>query len=137
MQRLIVIAGWGQLGLAAASLAIPKALKWREDMATVRTLTRRVFWTYAAYIWMTHICFGCLSVLRPEVLLDGTLLGGLVAAFMTLWWGARLVIQFLVFDRSARPEGTKFLLGELGLVVLFCFNTVVYGFAAFRNLKGM
>ena len=54
---LVVAAGVGQLVLVAASLAIPRALRWPEDLAKLRPLTRQVFWTYAGYIWATNLAF--------------------------------------------------------------------------------
>src|SRR5436853_283494 len=69
---LIIAAGLGQLLLAAGSLAIPRVLKWSEQLRSVRPLTRQVFWTYAGYIWTTNVCFGLMSVTMPGELLAGT-----------------------------------------------------------------
>jgi len=44
MEAMIVLCGAGQLALAAASLAIPRALPWREELLRVSPLTRSVFW---------------------------------------------------------------------------------------------
>jgi len=52
--NLIVAAGLGQLAIVLASIAIPRALHWREDLAALRPLTRQVFWTYAGYISTTN-----------------------------------------------------------------------------------
>jgi len=46
----VFVAGVGQLALIVASLAIPRVLRWREETAKLRPLTRQVFWTYAIYI---------------------------------------------------------------------------------------
>ena len=58
IESAVIAAGAGQLLLAAGSLAIPRVLRWREDVARLRPLTRQVFWTYAWYIWTTNVCFG-------------------------------------------------------------------------------
>src|SRR5262245_13280683 len=112
MRTLVVLAGLGQLALAAASLAIPRVLGWREETAQLRPLTRQVFWTYAAYIWVTNLSFGLLSALAPVWLLDGSPLAGAVAGFIALYWGARAVIQFAYFDRGGLPGGPAFRLAE-------------------------
>ena len=103
LKTLIIVAGVGQLLLAAGSRAIPRVLKWREELANVRPLTRQVFWTYAGYIWTTNVCFGLVSVLMPGELLAGTPLGAAVCGFITLYWLARVVIQFVYFDLRDAP----------------------------------
>jgi len=130
-------AGLGQIALVLASPAIPRVLHWREEMAKVGPLTRQIFWTYAGYIWITNLCFGLLSALAPDLLLDRSPLAGAVSSFMAVYWGARLVIQFAVLDRSNAPAVWVCRLAEAGLVSLFVFLTLVYCSAAAFNLKGI
>jgi hypothetical protein len=129
---LVVAAGVGQLVLVAASLAIPRVLRWSEDLARLRPLTRQIFWTYAGYIWATNLAFGLVSTFAPGWLLDRTPLAGAVCGFIATYWGARLVIQFAYFDRSDAPKGPLFAVGEAVLVGLFVLLTVVYGSLALR-----
>jgi hypothetical protein len=130
MRILLVLAGLGQLALAVGSLWIPRLLGWREETARLRPLTRQVFWTYAGYIWANHVCFGLLSALAPGALLDGTPLARCVTGFISAYWGARLLIQFLVFRRAGLPAGTFYRLGEAALVTLFVALTTLYGWIA-------
>ena len=124
---LLILAGVGQLVLAAGSATIPVVLRWREDTAKLRPLTRQVFWTYAGYIWTTNVAFGLLSVAAPHLLLDGSALARIVAGYITLYWAARVVIQFTYFDRTDAPPGRLTQLGEIALVGLFIYLTLVYG----------
>lgn len=130
MRALVVLAGLGQLALALASLAIPRVLRWREDTAQLRPLTRQVFWTYAAYIWCTNVAFGVLSTLAPERLLDRSPLARMVAGFIALYWGARVFVQFFWFDRSDAPPGAHVKLAEVAMVALFVALTALYGWIA-------
>ena len=128
---IVRLAGIGQLLLVAASPAIPRVLGWREEVARgVRPLTRQVFWTWAAYVWLTHMAFGLLSTFGAHLLVDRSPLSGIVAAFIATWWGARLVIQFTYFDRSATGQCALFKLAEVGLVSLFTSLAAVYGTVA-------
>lgn len=127
---LLMVAGIGQLALALGSLALPRILRWRQDTSKLRPLTRQVFWTYAAYIWATNVCFGLLSLLAPEWLLDSSPLAGALACYMSVYWGARLVVQLCYFDRSEAPPGEIYRLAELLLVALFVFLTALYGYTA-------
>src|SRR5437899_1148525 len=101
---LVRFAGAGQLVLIVASLAIPRVLRWREETAKLRPLTRQVFWTYAIYIWATNLSFGLVSTFAPHWLLDGSGLAGAVTGFITAYWAGRLLIQFTYFDRSDAPS---------------------------------
>ena len=126
-RTLVTLAGLGQLALAAASLAIPRTLGWRAETARLRPLTRQVFWTYAAYIWGTNVSFGLLSALRPAWLCDGAPLARAVAAFIALYWGARVGVQFFYYDRAAAPPGRLYKLAEAAMVALFAALALVYG----------
>jgi hypothetical protein len=130
VETLVRLAGIGQLLLVIASPAIPRVLGWRQEVSGLRPLTRQVFWTWAAYVWLTHLCFGLLSTFGAALLVDGTPLAGLVSSFIAAWWSARLVIQFTYFDRSAAPPGRIYKVGEAALVLLFVVLGSVYTLAA-------
>ena len=132
----ILFAGIGQLAIVIGSLAIPRVLRWSDDVAKLRPLTRQVFWTYAGYIWATNLCFGLISTLAPEWLIDGSPLAAAVSGFIALYWGARVVIQFNYFDRSDAPAGFIFRVAEFVLISLFVFFTATYGCAATVNILG-
>lgn len=124
---LLRAAGVGQLALVAVSPAIPYVLRWREDTGKLRPLTRQVFWTYAGYILGAHFCFGLLSAVAPAWLLERSSLAGCVAAFITAWWGVRLILQFTYLDRSDAPTGVWIRLAEIALVGLWIGLIAVYG----------
>ena len=132
---LLLLAGVGQIGLAIGSLWIPKALRWPAQLKNVEPLTRQVFWTYAAYILVSHLCFGVLAIFGRHWLVDGSPLAACVCAFIAVWWLARIVLQFTAFDRSAAPEGTFYKLAEAVLVAAFVFFGGVHSFAAWLNLQ--
>ena len=136
LERLIVAAGLGQFALVAASLAIPRILHWREQAALLRPLTRQIFTTYACYIVGTNLSFALISVLAPGWLLEGSGLGASVTGFMALYWGARVAVQFLYYDRRDAPAGAFFQFAEGALVLLFLFLTVTYGLSMAHNLSG-
>lgn len=133
--QLVQLAGLGQAVLCGASLAIPRVLGWREDVAKLRPLTREVFWTYAGYILATNLAFALISLFAPLSLLDGSPLAASVTGFITAYWGARLVVQLAAFRRVAIPQGVHVQLAFWGLTVLFAGLTSVYGLAFAFNLR--
>ena len=133
LEIFLMLAGIGQLVLGMASLAIPGQLGWRKQLEAVRPLTRQVFWTYALYILGTNMALGAVSLLGAGELLSGGLLAKAVCGFATAWWGGRVLIQFVYFDRSDAPQGLRFVLAEIALVTLFVFLTGTYAAALYRN----
>lgn len=130
MDTLLIAAGLGQLGLALASLFLPRILRWRETLAALPPLTRRIFWVYAGYILATNVCLGSLSALAPHLLLARTALARLVAAYAGAYWGARLLIQFVWF-RGAAPKGAFYLVVDWAVTALFALCAAVYLVLAF------
>ncbi len=131
------LAGAGQLSLAAGSLAIPRILRWPEDTARLRPLTRQMFWVYAGYILAFHIAFGLLSALAPHWLLDGSPLAGAVAGFIAVYWGVRLTLQFTALDRHDAPDCRLIRIAEVALVSLFVGLTATYAAVAWRTWAGV
>jgi hypothetical protein len=130
MATLLLIIGVEQLLLVAGSLFLPRLLRWPEQMARLEPLTRRIFWVYAAYIVGTNVCLGTVSAVAPQLLLDRTPLARLVAGYGCLYWGARLLIQFVWF-RAAAPKGLGFALADAAVTLGFVACTAVYGAIAF------
>lgn len=129
----MIIAGIGQLTLALGSLWIPGLLGWRQETKRLEPLTRAVFWTYASYIWAAHVCFALVSILKPDLLLDGSSLARLVTGFISAWWGVRLVLQWPF--RKLGPKGLKYQLGEAALTITFFSCFIFYAAVALRGLS--
>jgi len=133
MNEFIVIAGIGQILLAAASCALPRMLGWRSQTASLDPLTRQVFWIHAGYIVMTNFCLGFVSSSAPSWLLDGTPLARAVCGYASVYWGARLILQ-LCFVRKNTPPGLAFRFADMAVTVLFLYLSSVYAFAALGSL---
>ena len=125
----LLLAGLAQLAIAASSVFIPRLLGWRQETALLRPLTRQVFWTYASYILGIHVAFAALTLLAPRSLTDGSTLARAVCAFIAVYWGTRLVLQFAVYDRSVavRP---LFRVAEVVYVSAFAYLAIVYSAVA-------
>ncbi|WP_221226833.1 hypothetical protein [Paenibacillus baekrokdamisoli] len=135
--KLILLAGYMQLGVVIGSFAVPFLLNWRSELAAIRKLTRQVFWTYAAYVLGTNLFFAILSISLTSSLTDGSELATAMCSFIALYWAARLGIQFFYFDKKGLPSGGIYQIGEWLLVVCFLFFTIVYSGAAYVNGWGM
>jgi hypothetical protein len=131
---LIFLAGIGQMTLAVCSITIPKMLGWKEELQKVNPMVRHIFWTYAGYILITNFSFGLLSFMAPEILVAKTPLSAVVTGYIAAYWLSRITIQFAGFERKNFPKGTMYKLGEILLVSLFAYLTIVYCYAFYFNL---
>jgi hypothetical protein len=92
-----------------------------------------MFWTYAGYILVINLCFGLISIIGFDELLNQSFLAISITFFISIYWLSRVLIQFFYFDRSQAPKGWFFTLGEVGLVLLFVVFTIVYSTAFLFN----
>jgi hypothetical protein len=135
IQQLTYLCGWAQVALVIGSLAIPKILNWKQELAKVQPLIKQMFWTYAAYILVINLYFGLLSILDYNDISNGSQLSMLITGFIAIYWISRILIQFLYFDRTNFPTGRWNRLGEVVLVMLFVLLSAVYSWATFINYK--
>ena len=126
IDTLVLTAGLVQLGIALSSLALPRMLGWREQIARLEPLTAHVFWTYAAYIFCTNLFFAGISIFATDLLTEGTPLARIVCGFITAYWGARVLIQLFAYSGS-KPSGWFYKLADVGFLLAFAFLTAVYG----------
>lgn len=125
--HLLQFAGVLHFAILFASALTPKALDWKGALAPLPPLLRRMFWVYGVFIVLTIIGFGTLTLIHAEAFAAGEPLARGLAAFIALFWTARLVVQFFVFD--ARPYLTHPLLtiGYHALTVAFVILVAIYG----------
>ena len=130
LELLLVLAGVAHLCITSAGVVMTFVLDWRKNLAPLCGLTRHVIWTHAAFVLMTIIGFGAVSLLLPASLASGAPLARGVCAFIALFWGIRLIVQFFLFDARPFLTNVALKLGYHGLTVVFIYFTLAYGLAA-------
>jgi hypothetical protein len=130
MEKLIVVAGVLHLAIAVSSLAIPRALNWREKLRGLDPFMRHLFWVYAGFVWGVNVMFGLIAVAHAHTLVSGQPLARWMCGFVALYWLARLAVQWLVFD--VRTVATRWweMAGYHALTAAFIFFVVVFGCSA-------
>lgn len=130
LRPLIFVGGMLHFAILLASAAVPRVLDWRKSLAKLDVLSRQLVWVHGVFIVLVIVGFGALSVLFPGELSDGSALGRAVCAFIALFWAARLVVQFCVFDAAPRLSTPLLRAGYHGLTAVFLYHAVVYSLAA-------
>ena len=131
LELFVFIGGFLHFGILLASAMVPKVLDWKASLDKLDGLSRQLVWVHGAFIVIVILGFGLLSVLFADDLVTGSPLARGVCLFIALFWAARLIVQFFVFD--AKPYlMTAFLkAGYHGLTVVFVYHAIVYSLAAF------
>ena len=129
-EYLILIGGVLHFLTLIASAMVPKTLDWKGELAKLIPFLRTLFWVYGAFIVLTIIAFGLLSVLHFRELAAGDSLARSVCAFIAIFWGVRLVVALFFFDASEFLTTWYFKVGYHLLTVTFIYQTVAYGYCA-------
>ncbi len=132
LHHLLILAGVGHFGIVIASLLVPFALDWKKNLAPLPPLIRSMMWVYGIFIVLATIAFGTLTLLHAREMAAGEPVARSLAAVISIYWGARLLVQWFVFDTREFLTTIWHKLGDHTLTASFIYLTAVYGWAAFR-----
>ena len=130
MKLLLQLAAAVQLLILIASALTPRVLDWRKNLAVLHPFLRKLFWVYGVFIVMVIIAFATLTFRHADAMGAHEPVARSLCLFIAIFWGARLFVQFAIFD--ARPFLTNWIYktGYHALTIIFAFLTFVYGKAA-------
>ena len=146
MKLLLQFAAVLQLLILIASASTPRVLDWRTNIAAFDPFLRKLFWVYGAFIVMVIIAFATLTFLHADAMAAHEPVARSLCVFIAIFWGARLIVQFVVFDTNSvvatalyRRAGASterggyiplLRLGYQLLTIIFALLVFVYGKAA-------
>ena len=130
MKLLLQLAAAVQLLILIASASTPRVLDWRKNLAVLHPFLRKLFWVYGVFVVMVIIAFAVLTFRHADAMAAREPVARSLCLFIAIFWGARLLVQFAIFD--ARPFLTNWFYknGFHALTIIFAFLTFVYGKAA-------
>ena len=130
MKLLLQVAAAVQLFILIASASTPRVLDWRKNLAVLHPFLRKLFWVYGVFVVMVIIAFAVLTFRHADAMAAREPVARSLCLFIAIFWGARLLVQFAIFD--ARPFLTNWFYktGFHALTIIFAFLTFVYGKAA-------
>lgn len=130
MKLLLQLAAAVQLLILIASASTPRVLDWRKNLAVLHPFLRKLFWVYGVFVVMVIIAFAVLTFRHADAMAAREPVARSLCLFIAIFWGARLLVQFAIFD--ARPFLTNWFYktGYHALTIIFAFLTFVYGKAA-------
>jgi hypothetical protein len=118
------------LSILIASALVPQVLEWRTQLRKLPPLLRQLVWVHGGFVVLTIVGLGMLSLLNAKELASGTILARSVCGFISLFWGARLVLQWFCFTPGEYLRRLPLQLGYHLLTVVFASLTAIYACAA-------
>jgi hypothetical protein len=130
LKLILQLGGLMHFAILSASASVPRVFDWRKNLAGLPPFLRRLFWVYGAFIVLVIVAFGTLTLRHAGAMAAGEPVARSLAAFIAIFWLARLLVQWFVFD--PRPFLTSPLLaaGYHALTLAFLYLAVAYGWAA-------
>lgn len=130
MTQLVSVGLWlaalGHFILPIVSIQIPARLGWREELPKMEIRNRKLYLVATAYIVITYLGFGVLTVVLHDEMLRGDRSALALSVFIGIFWLVRVIVDFTWFGPSMYPKGRRFLIGHFVLTGLFICLTGTY-----------
>ncbi len=120
------LTGVGHVCVLGASLQVPYRLGWKHDLAKLTPFNRKLMWTYGAFIVLTIVAFGSLTLVLHDEMLRGDRAALGLAAFIGTFWLTRILIDALYLSHSDWPPGRAFAVAHALLTGLFVALATTY-----------
>lgn len=130
VQRLFDVDLWligaAHFVILFASFQVPYRLDWKRDLQQLVPFNRKLLWVQGGFTVLTIIAFGTLTLILHTELLRGDRAALGLAAFIGLYWTARILVDAIYFSHSDWPKGRVFVVGHALLTLLFSFLATSY-----------
>jgi hypothetical protein len=120
------LAGAGHFVILFASFQVPIRLDWRGDLAQLKPFNRKLLWVQGGFTVLTILAFGTLTLVLHSELLQGDRAAMALAAFIGIYWTARILVDALYFSHHDWPQGRLFVVGHVLLTSLFAALASTY-----------
>jgi hypothetical protein len=121
--KMVIISVWIFL---TAKLQSFRFAAGRENASLIPSLVKWCLLTPT----LDLVAFDIISLAFSKELASGQPLSRGVCAFISIFWGIRLLIQCFVFDAKPYLRTLVLKIGYHALTVVFAWHTLVYAFAA-------
>jgi len=132
LKSVLILAGIGHFGILIASALTPFVLDWKSVLKPLPPMVRHLFWVYGFFIVLTIIGLGTLTLLNVQAMAEGEPVARSLAAFIGIFWTARLAVQLFLFDAKPYLTNRWLKLGYHSLTGVFLFFSITYFTAAFN-----
>lgn len=121
------VVGVMQLLVLMASFQVPGRLNWKDDLPKLSSFNRKLMWTNGAFIVLTIVSFGVLTLTLHSAFMRGESAALGLAIFITIFWTMRILADCVFYKHEDWPKGPQFVIGHALLDSLFAFLVLGYG----------
>jgi hypothetical protein len=109
----------------AMALVEVSMLEWKKDLQRLQPINRRIVKVIGLAIILTVLGLGVVVMTAPGELIGGSTLGASLAAFLSVFWSYRLLVEVLVYPK-VWPRTASGRIFHYALSVLFAFLAGTY-----------
>jgi hypothetical protein len=128
IENALRLAGAMLTGLVVANFVAAKRWDYTGNLAGTAVIVRQVFHVHCAYIIAIIGSLAVLCLGWPRLLLEDGM-GRVLAAFFSLFWISRVVVQLTYYDKGMRRDDRAWDLFFLGV---FLTLALIFGLAAIQ-----
>ena len=125
-ESLLKLAAVLHLGLIAAGLTMPRAVKLKEHLASLPAFIRRLFWVYYTFIGFVLVSFGALTWALAGPMAAGELPARALTFVMAAFWILRLGVGAFILNERPYLTNWFYRLGFYALNAIFVYLAVIY-----------
>jgi len=129
---MLMLAGALQLAVAAANVPLTWLLRFGKEHRRLSPIVRQIHQVHHVYLVGLLVVFGAISLAFPDELTGDGRLGRCLSAVLALFWGARLAVQRLYYDREFLRLHRA---GDVAFSMIFAFLAGVYAASAAGVLR--
>lgn len=116
--------------LGLVHIIFPKYFKWKDELKRVSLINKQMMYVHTFFIALVLILMGVLCIDSSHELIT-TKLGGRISFGLSLFWIARLVIQFFGYSPELwRGKRTESIIHVL-FILLWTYISTVFGLVYF------
>jgi hypothetical protein len=130
--NVLRIAGALQLVVAAANIPLSWLLHFGREHSRLTPIVRQIHQVHHVYLGVLLVVFAAISMTFPEELAAGGGLGRFISAVLALFWGVRLAVQRLYYDREFLHRHRR---GDVAFSAIFAVLFGIYAAAAAGVLR--
>lgn len=90
-------------GLVLANFFAADRWRYAENLAGSEAMVRQIFYVHCAYLVAIMAALAVLCLGWPRLLLDDGM-GRVLCGFFGLFWGSRVVVQLIYYDKEVRRQ---------------------------------
>lgn len=127
-----VVLAW----LVIVNLAVPRRFGWREELTRVSPLNRQIFLAHNFFLILTLALLSVLLLTEPDALLEPSALSRAVLLGLTIFWGARMLMQWFFYSSEIWRGRRFFTVMHYVFSIVWIYLTGVFAWA-FLSVRAM